>query len=243
VTSGATRLTWTRKREGTTAWWESAERSEGVEGVAVQGPRDMAKAIPLEAQTPAMKGTSPDTTPDVGAAGIGRLRFFVSTLPAGGRQATILFKGTEGRLHHARYVQRKGNSGWPTGREPHGHGVSVVVVGVTTGQGVRESRSTGRRDTGVNRSTGTGRYARCETPKPYWRSFTTLESRVQLTLHARFGKGPSEKDPSHGHLVGGLLHGQPGSEGGHPDKDLPESGTSLRGRPYPDPATRAARHR
>jgi hypothetical protein len=24
--------------------------------------------------------------------------------------------------------------------------------------------------------------------------------------HVRFGKGPSEKDPNHGHLVGGLLH-------------------------------------
>src|SRR2546421_460414 len=30
-------------------------------------------------------------------------------------------------------------------------------------------------------------------PKPYWRPSTTLESRVQLTLHARFGKGPTEK--------------------------------------------------
>src|SRR6266542_2461341 len=43
-----------------------------------------------------MEGTSPDTTPDVGATGIGRLDFFVSTLPAGGRQATSLFKGTDG---------------------------------------------------------------------------------------------------------------------------------------------------
>src|SRR5207244_869239 len=42
-------------------------------------------------------------------------------------------------------------------------------------------------------STGTVRYARCGTPKPHWRSSTTPESRVQLTLHARFGKGPSEK--------------------------------------------------
>lgn len=28
----------------------------------------------------------------------------------------------------------------------------------------------------------------------------------------RFGKGPSEKDPSHGHLVGGLLHSASGTE-------------------------------
>ena len=29
---------------------------------------------------------------------------------------------------------------------------------------------------------------------------------MQENLPVRFGKGPSEKDPSHGHLVGGLLH-------------------------------------
>jgi hypothetical protein len=31
----------------------------------------------------------------------------------------------------------------------------------------------------------------------------------------RFGKGPTEKDPSHGHLAGGLFH----SVGGHTEKD------------------------
>ena len=55
----------------------------------------------------------------------------------------------QGCLRHARYVQRKGNSGWPTGREPYGHGVSVVAAGVTTCQGGRESRLHGRRDTGA----------------------------------------------------------------------------------------------
>jgi hypothetical protein len=44
---------------------------------------------------------------------------------------------------------------------------------------------------------------------------------VQLTLHARFGKGPTEKDPNHGHLAGGLLHGPPGSEGGRTEKGQP----------------------
>jgi hypothetical protein len=41
-----------------------------------------------------------------------------------------------GRLRHARYVQHRRNAGWPNGREPHGHGVSVVVGG-------RESRPRG----------------------------------------------------------------------------------------------------
>ena len=89
-------------------------------------------------------GTSPDTTPEVGATGIGRFRFFVSTLPAGGRQATSLFKGTD----RAAYITldtsgAERNSGWPTGREPYGHGVSVVVVGATPHLGERESRLQG----------------------------------------------------------------------------------------------------
>ncbi len=69
---GAARLTWTRKREGTTAWRGSAERCEDTEGVAVQGPRDMAKARLLESQSPAVETCTPsDTVSDVGAAGIG----------------------------------------------------------------------------------------------------------------------------------------------------------------------------
>ena len=49
-----------------------------------------------------------------------------------------------GRLRHTRYVQRKGNSGSPKGREPYGDGVPVVVVGVTPHQGERESRLQGQ---------------------------------------------------------------------------------------------------
>ena len=33
-----------------------------------------------------------------------------------------------------------------------------------------------------------------------------VESRVRLTPPARFGRGPTEKDPRHGHLAGGLPH-------------------------------------
>jgi hypothetical protein len=41
-----------------------------------------------------------------------------------------------GRLRRARYVQHPRNAGWPNGREPQGHGVSIVVGG-------RESRQHG----------------------------------------------------------------------------------------------------
>jgi hypothetical protein len=44
-----TRLTWTRKREGTTAWRGSVEHCEGVEGAAARGPCDMAKTRLFEA--------------------------------------------------------------------------------------------------------------------------------------------------------------------------------------------------
>ena len=37
----------------------------------------------------------------------------------------------------------KTNAGSPTGRKPHGDGGLVVVAGVTTGQGGRESRLQG----------------------------------------------------------------------------------------------------
>jgi hypothetical protein len=48
------RLTWTRKREGTT-WRGSVEHCEGVDGAATQGPCDMAKTRLFEAQFPAME--------------------------------------------------------------------------------------------------------------------------------------------------------------------------------------------
>ncbi|MDX2732929.1 MULTISPECIES: hypothetical protein [unclassified Streptomyces] len=38
----------------------------------------------------------------------------------------------------------------------------------------------------------------------------SAESARTIAL-APFGKGPSEKDPGHGHLVGGLLHSADGS--------------------------------
>jgi hypothetical protein len=54
-----------------------------------------------------------------------------------------------GRLSHARYVQHQRNVGWPNGREPHGHGVPVVVSG-------RESRPQGEGGQGGRRLKGEG---------------------------------------------------------------------------------------
>jgi hypothetical protein len=40
-------------------------------------------------------------------------------------------------------VQRIRNAGWPTGGDAYGHGILVVVDGVTPIRGERESRSPG----------------------------------------------------------------------------------------------------
>ena len=61
-------------------------------------------------------------------------------------------------------VQQRQTTRLPTGREPYGNGASIVVVGVTTDHGVRESRAQGE----VRQVFSTirpGRYARCGTPK------------------------------------------------------------------------------
>lgn len=45
-------------------------------------------------------------------------------------------------------------------------------------------------------------------------TMSTGEPAATETGHGWFGKGPSEKDPCHGHLVGGLLHRTAGSASG-----------------------------
>src|SRR5882672_5738630 len=67
----------------------------------------------------------------------------------------------------------KGMNGTPTGREPYGDGVLVVVDGVTSVQGARESRGQGEGGQ-VTRHTQQGRHARCGAPKPFWASFESV---------------------------------------------------------------------
>ena len=141
----ATCLTWTRKREGTTAWRESVEHCEGVYGAAAQGQCDMAKIGLSEAQFPGMEMHPPTYNARSGATSIRRIPFASPQpfrLVDGGQRAHS--RERTGRLRHARYVQRKRNSGSPKGRQPYGDGVPVVVVGVTPHQGERESRLQGQ---------------------------------------------------------------------------------------------------
>ena len=65
------------------------------------------------------------------------------------------------------------NAGSPTGREPSGDGVLVVVDGVTPVQGARESRVQGEGGQ-VTRPTQQGRHARGGAPKPSWASYENV---------------------------------------------------------------------
>ncbi len=51
--------------------------------------------------------------------------------------------GTDGAPPSHSDVDGRGKAGWPTGREPYGHGVAVVVVGVTPDRGAWESHAQG----------------------------------------------------------------------------------------------------
>src|SRR6266404_6310071 len=78
--------------------------------------------------------------------------------------------GASGGLETGRAAR---NAGSPTGREPYGDGVLVVVDGVTSVQGARESRVQGEGGQ-VTRHTQQGRHARCGAPKPFWASFESV---------------------------------------------------------------------
>jgi hypothetical protein len=55
-----------------------------------------------------------------------------------------LMKGFEDKQTlNALNVQLDRNSGWPTSRKAHGHGVLIVLMGVTTHQGAWESQAQG----------------------------------------------------------------------------------------------------
>src|SRR5664279_1304984 len=90
---------------------------EGVEGAAAQGPCDMAKTRLFEAQFPVMemcilRHTTPGAEPPASGE-FPLLRPNASGLVDGERRVHL--RERTGRLRHARYVQRKRNSGSPKG--------------------------------------------------------------------------------------------------------------------------------
>ena len=74
-----------------------------------------------------------------------------------------------GGLRRARDVQRRRTAGSPTRREPYDDGVPIVVAGVTTCQGGRESRPQGEGAQVIERSSD-GKPAKCRMLKRGWTS-------------------------------------------------------------------------
>ena len=64
-------------------------------------------------------------------------------LQGAGRRSVRAVKEMNGRPTSRSIRTTKTNTGSPTGREPYGDGVPIVVVGITSHQGGRESRPQG----------------------------------------------------------------------------------------------------
>src|ERR687886_123101 len=105
-----------------------------------------------------------ETTPDDRCRTVRGTQFECSLLPQLRGAASEAAKVTNGKPTVRSHVQHRRTTRLPTGREPYGNGASVVVVGVTTDQGVRESRTQGEVRQ-VFSTTKTGRYVRCVTPQ------------------------------------------------------------------------------
>ena len=123
---------------------EKRRSSPGVRGGASRDPRDMAKAglpdIPIPRRR---KGQSAGKTPETGAMLCGGI---VEGSPQPPECGALPSEGNQGDEWDAYVVLGRmtgTNAGSPAGREPHGDGVPIVVVGVATHQGGRESRPQG----------------------------------------------------------------------------------------------------
>jgi hypothetical protein len=111
----------------------------------LRGPCDMAKAKLPEPQSPdGAKQRPPEMTPVIGAttcAGI--VKGPVQPLGRGAMPSEGI-QGDEWGAYVTLGRTSRTNAGSPVGREPHGDGVPIVVVGVTAHQGGRESRLQGK---------------------------------------------------------------------------------------------------
>ena len=109
----------------------------------------MAKAGLPEPESPAdAKPHPPEAAPETGAAPCDGLVGRPTHLRGAERCPVRALKGTN-RAPTSRSIRTtRTNAGSPTGREPRGDGAAVVVAGVATGRGGRESRPHGRRAAG-----------------------------------------------------------------------------------------------
>jgi hypothetical protein len=104
--------------------------SEDADAAARQGPRETANARLPAPQSPAGQA-APPSSPRLLArlSGAVRSTFAGRRLRLAGDRSRSDARGCRGRLRRARDVQPHRNAGSPTGREPYGDGVLVVVGG------------------------------------------------------------------------------------------------------------------
>ena len=116
----------------------------GVRGDAPWDPRDMAKAGLPDSPIPRRrKVTSAGTTPEAGATFCGGIVEGSLQPPERGALPSEGNQGDEWDAYVTLGRATETNAGSTYGREPHGDGVPIVVVGATTHQGGRESRPQG----------------------------------------------------------------------------------------------------
>ncbi len=117
----------------------------GARGDAPRGPRDMAKAELLD--TPISRRwnvASAGNAPATGATPCADI-WVLSAQPLGrGAMPSEGIQGDEWGAYVTLGRTTRTNAGSPTGREPYGDGVPIVVVGVTAHRGGRESRPQGK---------------------------------------------------------------------------------------------------
>ena len=116
----------------------------GVWNDALGDPRDMVKAgLPDSPVSRRRNSSSAGKTSVTGANPVAASYSGRRNLQGMERCPMRAFKETN-RTPKSRYIRAAGtNVGSPTGREPHGDGVPIVVVRVTPHQGGRESRPQG----------------------------------------------------------------------------------------------------
>jgi hypothetical protein len=116
----------------------------GVRGDASWDPRDMAKAALLEAESPAdEKRHPPEKAPETGVAPCDVLQAGRYNLRGVERCPVRAIKEMSRTPKSCSDVQQGRTRDQPSGRESQGDGVPIVVVGVASHQGGRESRPQG----------------------------------------------------------------------------------------------------
>ncbi len=147
------------KGDGNNRMLGNRRSGSGVRAEASRDPRDMAKAtLPDTPISRRRKGASAGKASDASATHCDGTRVMPTQPPARGALPSEGNQGDESGAYVTLGRTTGTNAGSPTGREPHGHGVPIVVVRVTPHQGGRESRPQGKgaQATGYPK---TGRYA------------------------------------------------------------------------------------